>query len=133
MATIPTSLASSAPVSLGETDGTPRDAAETRTGTRPPLKTLDGYLHNLPVLRAPLVGRERELADARALLLREDLGALTLTGAGGSGKTRLALQLAVNLVDHFPDGAFFVPLASITDPALVLPTTAQALGLREDG
>jgi predicted ATPase/DNA-binding SARP family transcriptional activator len=87
--------------------------------------------HNLPAQLTPLVGRERDAAAARALLSREEVRLLTLTGPGGTGKTRLGLQVAAELLNEFADGICFVPLASIRDPDLVLPTIAQALGVRE--
>ncbi|HET7555545.1 MAG TPA: NB-ARC domain-containing protein, partial [Gaiellaceae bacterium] len=76
------------------------------------------------------IGRERELEEAAALL-RNGLRALTLTGPGGTGKTRLALQLAADVVEEFPDGVFFVSLAPVRDWELVAPTIARTLGLRE--
>jgi class 3 adenylate cyclase len=95
--------------------------------TFPPLKTLDRT--NLPIAATPLVGRERELAELIELL-RDGARLVTVTGAGGSGKTRLALQVAAELADEFGDGVFFVPLAPVQDPALVAPTIAQAAGVR---
>ncbi len=95
--------------------------------TFPLLKTLDRT--NLPIAATPLVGRERELAELTELL-RDETRLVTVTGAGGSGKTRLALQVAAELADEFRDGVFFVPLAPIQDAALVAPTIAQATGVR---
>lgn len=68
-----------------------------------------------------------------ALLLRQDVRLLTLTGTAGVGKTRLALEVAAELAEAFVDGVHFIPLATLSDPALVLPIIAQALGLRETG
>jgi predicted ATPase len=92
----------------------------------PPLKTL--YRTNLPIPATPFLGREEELAQVRALLEREDGRLLTLTGAGGSGKTRLALQAAGEAGELYPDGVWWVPLAPLTDPADVAPAAARALG-----
>ncbi len=97
----------------------------------PPLRTLEQRPTNLPVQPAPLIGRERELREARELLAGTRL--LTLTGAGGTGKTRLAIQLAADVLDDYDDGAFFVDLADVADPALVVPTVAQVLGVKERG
>src|SRR5262249_15098168 len=99
----------------------------------PPLKTLDIQLNNLPVQPTPFIGRAQEVAAVVALLCREDVRLLTLTGPGGTGKTRLGLQVAADLSDRFADGVFFVNLAPLTDPELVVPTIAQALGVREQG
>ena len=94
----------------------------------PPLKSIDRT--NLPVTATPLVGRETELAELLALL-RNATRLVTLTGPGGSGKTRLALQVAAELVDEFQDSVYFVSLAPVQDPALVAPTMAQAAGVRD--
>ncbi len=87
--------------------------------------------HNLPAPPTALIGREQELAALNALLLSGEGGLITLTGPGGTGKTRLAVEAGRRVLDHFADGAYFVALAPIRDPALVAPTIAQTLGLRE--
>jgi predicted ATPase/class 3 adenylate cyclase len=97
----------------------------------PPLRTLDNRPTNLPVQPNELIGRERELGEAAALLAAKGLRVLTLTGTGGVGKTRLALQLAADLVEEFANGVFFVSLAPVRDWELVVPTIARTLGLRE--
>jgi predicted ATPase/DNA-binding CsgD family transcriptional regulator len=86
---------------------------------------------NLPVPPTPLVGREQLVEAARLFLQRPEVRLLTLTGTAGVGKTRLALQVATELLDDFADGVYFVPLAPITDPHLVIPTIAHSLGLTE--
>ena len=96
-------------------------------GEFPPLKTL--YQTNLPVQPTALVGREAELADVLDLLERSRL--VTLTGAGGSGKTRLALQAAAELGDDYKDGVWWVSLAALRDPELVESTVAQVVGAKD--
>src|SRR5262245_37715316 len=88
---------------------------------------------NLPAQPTPLIGRDRDVAVARQMLLREDVRLLTLTGSGGSGKTRLALAVLDSAVGHFPDGAYFVDLAPLDDPRLVVDAIAQILGVRDAG
>jgi AAA ATPase domain len=99
----------------------------------PPLNTLERHAHNLPIPQTPLVGREREVAEVVALLRRTDVRFVTLTGPGGVGKTRLAVQVAAELCDTFADGVWFVRLSRLMDPELVIPTIAQTLGLHEAG
>lgn len=89
--------------------------------------------HNLPAQFTSFVGRQAEIAMVQDLLLRPDVRLVTLTGPGGVGKTRLALQAAGQLLDHFADGVTFVPLASVRIPGLVVPAIAQAVGVRETG
>jgi predicted ATPase/class 3 adenylate cyclase len=97
----------------------------------PPLRTLETRPHNLPTQATPFLGREREVTEAATLLRSSDARLVTLTGPGGTGKTRLALQVAAELLDAFPDGVFFVPLAAVRDPELVPSAIASALGLRD--
>jgi predicted ATPase len=95
----------------------------------PPLKTL--HETNLPVPATPFLGREREIDQIAGLLLRPDVRLVTLTGPGGSGKTRLSLQAAAAAADDYDRGVWWVPLASLADPALVETTAAQALGSKD--
>ncbi|MFL5946020.1 MAG: ATP-binding protein [Gaiellaceae bacterium] len=97
-------------------------------GEHPPLKTLNTT--NLPIASNPLVGRERELA-ALTRLLSNGTRVVTLTGPGGSGKTRLGLQVAAELSDEFPGGVFFVPLAEVANADLVEPAITSTVGVRE--
>jgi predicted ATPase/tRNA A-37 threonylcarbamoyl transferase component Bud32 len=89
--------------------------------------------YHLPAYLTPLLGREQEIADACTLLRRSDVRLVTLTGTGGIGKTRLAVQVATELVAEFPGGVSFVSLAPISNPDLVIPTIAQTFDVKESG
>ena len=95
-------------------------------GSFPPLRSLNAT--NLPSQTSSLVGRERDLEELQPLVRSSRI--VTLTGPGGSGKTRLGLQVAAELVETFKDGVFWVALAAVRDPQLVLPTVQQALGAK---
>jgi predicted ATPase/class 3 adenylate cyclase len=94
----------------------------------PPLKSL--HQTNLPIPATPFLGRERELAEVLGLLSQEHVRLLTLTGPGGTGKTRLGLQAAGGLADRYPHGVWWIPLAPLRDQELVLETAGQALGAK---
>jgi predicted ATPase/class 3 adenylate cyclase len=94
----------------------------------PPLKSL--HRTNLPVPATAFLGRERELDEVNELVARMDVRLLTLTGPGGTGKTRLALQAAAAASERYPGGVFWVPLAPLRDPGLVLGTAGQAVGTK---
>jgi predicted ATPase/DNA-binding SARP family transcriptional activator len=94
-------------------------------GDFPPLRSL--HRTNLPLAPTPFLGRGRELTEIVQLMGREDVRLLTLTGPGGTGKTRLALQAADSLTADLPGGSWWIPLATVRDPTLVLPTVASAL------
>lgn len=95
----------------------------------PPLQTLGAT--SLPVAASALIGREREVSELVSLF-RDGHRLITVTGPGGTGKTRLALQVAAELADAYSDGVFWVPLAGVADPELVLPAMRQTLGAREE-
>jgi predicted ATPase len=101
--------------------------------TTTPETPAGSRLALLPMPRSRLIDREQELAQAQALLEREDVGLVTLTGPGGVGKTRLALQVAADLAPQFADGVAFISLAALKDPTLVAPTVARALGVSQSG
>jgi predicted ATPase len=96
----------------------------------PALDSL--YRTNLPIPATPFLGRERELSEVVDLLTHDDVRMLTLTGPGGTGKTRLALQAAAEVSDSYPDGLWWVPLAPLRDPALVVEQAAQVLGAQRE-
>jgi class 3 adenylate cyclase len=95
----------------------------------PPIRSL--HRTNLPVPATPFLGREEELAAVARMLGEPDVRLVSLVGPGGTGKTRLALQVAAEASDAFPDGVFWAPLAPLRDPALVLPAVAGALSVME--
>jgi predicted ATPase/serine/threonine protein kinase len=97
------------------------------------LKRSDHRPSNLPVPGTAFVGRDREVAAANALLRQPDVRLLTITGPGGIGKSRLALEVARHMADDFPAGVYFVPLAAVTDANLITLVIAQTLGIRETG
>jgi len=95
-------------------------------GEFPPLRTI--FATNLPVPPTPFIGRKRELAGAEALLLRDDVRLVTMTGAGGSGKTRLALEVAAGVSEHYEHGVWWVPLSAFSNAEDVMPAVGRALG-----
>ena len=115
-----------------------RDAARELAALRDrfpekPVEQVETRPTNLPVQRTGFVGREKEVAAAKELLLRPDVRLVTVTGPGGIGKTRLAVQVANGLVERFPGGTHFVSLSSLSDPELIASVIVQTLGIREAG
>ena len=96
----------------------------------PPLKTLDAFHTNLPVQLTSFIGREKEIAAVKKLIVKNRQ--VSLTGSGGAGKSRLSIQVAVDLLEAFPDGVWFVELAPISDPVLVSRAIMSALAIREE-
>lgn len=107
-------------------------ATEPQDGAGPARQTEPG---NLPARLTALIGRAGDVETLRKLLLRKDVRLVTLTGAPGVGKTSLAIEAAADLQDHpdFPDGVFWVALAAITDPDLVIPSIARMLAVEDTG
>lgn len=99
------------------------------TAEFPPLLSLANQLNNLPQQLTSFIGREEETATLESLLAKSRL--VTLTGSGGTGKTRLSLQVAANVLERFPDGAWLVELAPMNDPAFVAAAVTGVLGLKE--
>jgi len=99
----------------------------------PPIKSLNRQPNNLPIQPTALVGREAELVEIEDRLNSDVVRLLTLTGPGGTGKTRLALQSAADQIDHFPDGAYFVDLAPIREAESIFTVIARTIGLSETG
>jgi predicted ATPase/class 3 adenylate cyclase/Tfp pilus assembly protein PilF len=97
----------------------------------PPIRSLSASPHNLPVQLDSFVGREQELRDLHQLLLDDEMRLITLTGAAGTGKTRLALRVAEEAVAEFPSGVYFVALAPVMDPGLLASTIGETIGVRE--
>lgn len=97
----------------------------------PPLKSLELHPTNLPIQPNPLVGREREIEEIMGMFRRDSIRLVTLTGIGGTGKTRLALQVGAEMLDEFQDGVYFIDLATVPDPANVVPAIAMDLGIPE--
>ncbi len=98
-----------------------------------PVKQMEIRPTNLPVERTGFVGREKEVDAAKELLLRQDVRLVTVTGPGGMGKTRLAVEVASGLVERFPGGIHFVPLSPLNDPGLIASVIVQTLGMRGAG
>ncbi|HMJ21283.1 MAG TPA: winged helix-turn-helix domain-containing protein, partial [Terriglobales bacterium] len=98
-----------------------------------PAKRVEIRPTNLPVQRTGFVGRVKEVAAAKELLLRQDVRLVTVTGPGGIGKTRLAVQVASGLVERFPGGTHFISLSSLSDSGLIASVIVQTLGIREAG
>lgn len=97
----------------------------------PPLRSLESFTHNLPLQRSTFIGRDREIAEVRKLLEVHNL--VTLAGVGGTGKTRLALQVGAEEIDSYPDGVFLVELASFSDASHIARAVADALGMMISG
>ena len=115
-----------------------RDLARELAGIRDrfsekPVMQAESRPANIPMQRTALVGREKEVAAARGLLLRQDVRLVTVTGPGGIGKTRLAVEVAGGLTELFPGGIHFVPLSPLRDQGLLASAIVQTLGIREAG
>src|SRR5579862_227735 len=98
-----------------------------------PVQLLETHPTSLPLSRTGFVGREKEVAAVTELLRRQDVRLVTITGPGGIGKTRFAVEVASGLIDRFPGGIHFVPLSPLSNPDLIAPAIVQTLGIREAG
>ena len=130
-AEVVTGLQTSAKSSIGEETSQHRILEKLDSGQYKPVRPLELRPTNLPARRTGFVGREKEVAAAKELLSHPDVRLVTVTGPGGIGKTRFAVQVANSLVDRFPGGIYFVPLASLNDPDLIASIIVQTLGIRE--
>lgn len=115
-----------------------RDLVRDLTAIRDRLTDLqprrsEGRPSNLPAPSGVLIGREKELADTKQLLLRRDVRLVTITGPGGIGKSHLATEVAREIADHFSFGVYFIALAAVGDPSLIPSVIAQTIGVRESG
>jgi predicted ATPase/DNA-binding SARP family transcriptional activator len=122
----PPSIAASAATSRGVGPGSPADQLESN---RPLAHRMVGRRHNLPVQLSSFVGREREMREIERLLVSSR--ALTLTGPGGAGKTRLAIEAAASQISAYQDGVWLVELAALSEPALVVQSIADVFDVRE--
>jgi predicted ATPase/serine/threonine protein kinase len=122
----------------GQRYGSTRDLARELAAVRErladaPARNSEARPNNLPVQRTAFIGREPEATALRQLLSREDVRLVTLTGPGGIGKTRLALQVAGEIATEFPEGVCFVALSAVGEPGLIASAIAQAVGVSETG
>jgi predicted ATPase/class 3 adenylate cyclase len=99
----------------------------------PPLKSIDTLPNNLPIQPTPLIGREKELVLTEKMIIEKEARLLSLIGPGGMGKSRMALQIAADLIEKFKDGVYLVELESITEPDLIIPAISDVLGVKESG